>query len=85
MKKSDLMFGAGIVVVGVGLYVLSVTTGRHPPEIPPDMKHISAKTNAECMVCHAQGKESPLKVGHPPKEQCLECHKFKASGHGVMR
>ena len=84
MKKRDLLFVAGVAVVVAVLYVLS-TTGRKPPDIPPDLKHASLTTKQECLACHAPGMESPLNDKHPPKDQCFECHKLKSGGHGVMR
>ena len=84
MKRRDMLFIVGVVLVVAVLYFLS-TTGRKAPDIPPDVKHASLTTNQECLDCHAPGRESPLKEKHPPKEQCLECHKLKTGGHGVMR
>jgi hypothetical protein len=34
-------------------------------------------TNDSCAACHGPGKRSPLKSSHPPKEDCLLCHKMK--------
>jgi hypothetical protein len=83
MKARDLLFVVGTIVVVVALYLLSLT-GAKPPAIPPDAKHIAAKTKEECLVCHGKDKVYPMKV-HPPKDQCFECHKYKEAGHGVMR
>ncbi len=83
MKFRDLLFMLGIVIVVLALYLLSLT-GKKPPAIPPDAQHVAAKTIEDCKGCHAPGKVYPLKV-HPPKDQCFECHKYKETGHGVMR
>jgi hypothetical protein len=56
------------------LYFLS-SSGKKPPRIPADAIHGALKTNESCLTCHAPGKSVPLKDAHPPKEQCLACHK----------
>ncbi len=84
MKPKGMSFAIFVIVVLAVLYVLSLS-GRKPPAIPPDLVHVSAKTKEDCQTCHGEGKASPLKKEHPPKDQCFECHKFKQSGHGVMR
>ena len=81
MKRRDTLFIAGVALVVAVLFVLS-TTGRKPPDIPQDVKHAALTTNKQCLACHAPGLESPLKEKHPPKEQCLECHKLKPGGQG---
>jgi hypothetical protein len=84
MKRNDILFAVGVVAVVAVLYVLSVS-GKKPPDIPPDMDHVAAKTKEDCKACHDKDKISPLPQGHPFKDQCPECHRLKASGHGVMR
>jgi hypothetical protein len=84
MKKRDIYFAAIILVLVAVLYVLSIS-GKKPPAIPPDTVHVAAATKEDCLGCHAEGKSSPLRKEHPPKDQCFECHKMKATGHGVMR
>jgi hypothetical protein len=29
-----------------------------------------------CVICHAPGKQAPLKDTHPPKDECFTCHKI---------
>lgn len=70
---SIILLGFAILVF---LFFLS-TGGKKPPLIPADTKHQSITTDAACIECHAPGKMSPLKPSHPPKEQCLVCHKVK--------
>lgn len=67
-----ILFAAAILL---GLFFLS--SGKKPPLIPSDARHNSITTDAACLECHAPGKQSPLKPSHPPKEQCLTCHKVK--------
>ena len=65
-----------LVAVGIvaALFFLS-STGKQPPMIPGDVAHQSVITEKGCATCHAPGQASPLDRDHPPKEQCLICHK----------
>ncbi len=73
MKSTwSLLLIAG-AIVGV-LFFLS-TTGKQPPAIPDDAAHRTVAAQEECLRCHAPGMQAPLKAAHPPKEQCLICHK----------
>lgn len=67
-----ILFAAAVLLV---LFFLS--SGKKPPFIPADARHQSITTDAACTECHAPGKQAPLKPSHPPKEQCLVCHKAK--------
>ena len=73
MKKSWPLIVAGAAVLIV-LFFAS-TAGKKPPFIPLDSFHAGLKTNEACLPCHAPGKQAPLKDAHPPKEQCVVCHK----------
>ena len=68
-----ILFAAAIVLV---LFFLS-TSGKKAPFIPSDDLHRIINTETACTECHAPGKRAPLKPSHPPKEQCLVCHKVK--------
>jgi hypothetical protein len=70
-----IIAAAAIIVV---LVFLSFT-GKKAPFIPPDTIHSAITTQEGCAACHAPGKQAPLKASHPPKEQCLICHKIKKS------
>ena len=74
MKKNILF----IAVAAAILLVLFFLSSRNKaPFIPADDLHKSVTTNEACGDCHAPGKGAPLKESHPPKEQCLICHKAK--------
>ncbi len=73
MKNTWTLVIAAVVIIA-GLYFLS-TSGKKPPLIPSDTVHSAVLTQEGCVACHAPGKQAPLKEGHPPKEQCLVCHK----------
>ena len=73
MKRSwPLVIGAISVVAF--LFFLS-TSGKKPPFMPADSAHDGLMTNESCAPCHEQGKQRPLKETHPPKEQCVVCHR----------
>jgi hypothetical protein len=73
--KKNVLFIAVAVAVLIFLFYLSMS--KKVPLIPGDDLHRSVTTNEACGECHAPGKRAPLKEGHPPKEQCLICHKAK--------
>jgi len=76
MKRNDLLFVIAVVAVVGFLYYLS-TTGKKPPFIPADAQHMATATNEDCAGCHGKDKQYAIKGPHPPKEQCLTCHKYK--------
>lgn len=74
MKSSK---GFILVAVVILLVLFFLSSGKKPPIIPADNLHQSITTDAACTECHAPGRMAPLKPSHPPKEQCLICHKVK--------
>ena len=85
LKMRDWFF---IAIIGAILAILLVNTGgQKPRNVPSDNKHrpllnaISegkAREEVEkaCTSCH-NARAIPLPKNHPPKEQCLICHKGK--------
>ncbi len=73
MKSTWSLILLAAVIVGA-LYFIS-TTGKKAPAIPGDDVHHAITKQEDCVQCHAPGKQAPLKATHPPKEQCLVCHK----------
>jgi hypothetical protein len=73
--KNNMVFLAGAAAVLIVLLFLS--SGRKIPPIPVDDLHRNITADSVCRECHAPGKGAPLKDSHPPKEQCLVCHKTK--------
>ena len=76
--KSTWQLIIAVAVIIVVLVFLS-STGKKAPLIPPDNIHSAITSQENCAACHAPGKQAPLKENHPPKEQCLICHKVKKS------
>ena len=73
MKNSWSLIAAAAALIAI-LFFIS-TSGKKPPVIPRDAIHTAITTQEGCSACHAPGKQSPLHGVHPPKEQCLVCHK----------
>lgn len=84
VARKDWIFVAVIVAL---LGALFVSTGKAKVKnVPFDEKHsrfyTAMHTGGErielekgCAACHGS-TSSPLSKGHPPKEQCLLCHKL---------
>ena len=85
LTKRDLLTIAAVVLV---LVVLVMSTFREKAKrVPADDKHRASyeaikkggdRTEVErgCIPCH-NSQAIPLPKKHPPKEQCLICHKIK--------
>lgn len=82
--KNTLIF---LVFVLAVLALLSMISGKRvpPPLIPQDSQHIVFNDPAVCLECHGLDKVAPLKKAHPPKRECLECHKVKSEGKNNKR
>jgi len=72
--KNTLIFVAFVLVVVGFLFSIS---GKKYPQMPADANHIGVTDTALCMECHGPGKQFPQKATHPPKSECLKCHKQK--------
>ena len=84
ITKKDILLIAGIALVLVILIIGSTRNKGH--QIPGDEKHrpfidavskgLDRKASEEgCVRCH-NPRSRPLPKNHPPKEQCLICHKI---------
>jgi hypothetical protein len=83
-SKRDLFFVAVIAaVLGTLLMSTGITKAKN---VPYDDRHIKflddmhsgvdrAKVEKDCAACHGI-RSIPLSKAHPPKEQCLLCHKL---------
>jgi hypothetical protein len=74
MKKNILFIAVAAAVL---IFLFYLSTSKKVPLIPDDDLHRIVATNEACSACHAPGMRAPLKATHPPKEQCLICHKVK--------
>ena len=89
ITKRDLLAIAALVFL---LAVLIVSTGREKAKmVPADDKHRPfyeamekgadrVETERKCTTCH-NPRTNPLPKKHPPKEQCLICHKLHPARH----
>jgi hypothetical protein len=69
--------GLAIFVLAVLLLLFFLSSNKKVPPIPSDALHSGITMDTGCAACHGPGKQAPLKPNHPPKEQCLVCHKKK--------
>ena len=76
MKYLGAVFLAALAAV---IMAVLVHEGRHAPFIPQDIFHSMVINTTACTTCHTPGKQAPLKASHPPKEECMFCHKSKQS------
>ncbi len=85
-KIRDWLFIAVIGAIFAALVLINIG-GEKPRNVPPDERHrplIDLLANGKhreevekkCASCHNAGAH-PLPKNHPPKEQCLICHKAK--------
>ncbi len=72
--KNTFIFIAFVLFVLGFLYSIS---GSRAPRIPEDKLHKIIDTTVTCIECHSATGETPRGEKHPPKDQCLECHKVK--------
>lgn len=72
--KNSLLFLVFVLAVLGFLYAIS---GKKYSRMPADANHIGVTDIALCMECHGVGKQYARKPTHPPKFECLKCHKQK--------
>jgi hypothetical protein len=70
----------GIIVLALTIlaFLFFLSSRKKAPMLPDDEAHKQVQSNSLCQTCHGPGKQSPLKPSHPPKEQCLLCHRTGA-------
>jgi hypothetical protein len=74
LQKNLVFFGGTLLVVGT----LTMLSGRREKRyVPLDEHHPRPLAVETCRDCHAPGKMAPQPAKHPPKEQCMLCHRDK--------
>ena len=73
MKHVAIFLVFVLLVVGL-LYSVS---GTKSPRIPDNENHLVFDREDVCMECHGPEGVVPRRDTHPPKDQCLQCHKVK--------
>jgi mono/diheme cytochrome c family protein len=66
-----------LVFVALIVGLLFTLSGNKSPRIPNDEYHVVFDAEEVCRGCHGPEGDAPRKETHPPKDQCLECHKVK--------
>ncbi|MEK6742528.1 MAG: hypothetical protein AABZ15_02910 [Nitrospirota bacterium] len=69
--------GLLLAALAAAMMVVFALADRNAPFIPSDVFHTIVINNSACTTCHTPGKQAPLKVSHPPKEECMFCHRMK--------
>jgi hypothetical protein len=75
--KHTVLF-VGFVVIVIGL--LSTISGKRAERIPDNEYHINLSDSAYCLTCHGPGQKFARFDTHPPKDDCIACHKIKKQG-----
>lgn len=70
-----------VVFILLVLVFLIAISGKRASPVPDDTVHAGVLEVASCLTCHAQGRQTPLKASHPPKDQCLICHASSKDCH----
>ena len=68
-----------LAALAAAMMVVFALADRHVPFIPRDIFHTIVINNAACRTCHTPGKQAQMKASHPPKEECMLCHKTRQS------
>ncbi len=71
--KKNIVFAVSVLLIVAVLYIVS--TEEIVP-VPLDREHQN-KAETTCLECHGENREHQLKKEHPPKYQCLQCHKLQ--------
>jgi len=72
MKNNITIIVSALAILA---FLFFLSSRKKAPALPGDEAHQQVMSNSFCQTCHGPGKQSPLKPSHPPKEQCLLCHK----------
>lgn len=65
-----------VAVLGV-LGLLYAISGERSNRLPEDSTHMLEVSPEACMACHGPGMIKPRGKKHPPKDDCMKCHKRK--------
>lgn len=70
----NIIFVIGMLAV-LGLFI--AISGDRAHQMPSDENHISVTDVELCKACHIQEGMTMVSEKHPPKFECLKCHKIK--------
>ena len=74
-KKSDYI-AIGLAIAVIALVSLLPSPRDNNPPAPNDLAHRGIKLEKDCLACHVQGGERPLKERHPKRPDCFKCHRL---------
>ena len=75
LQKNLVFFGGSLLMVGTLTFLAAERKTRYVPE---DENHPRPLAVTLCRDCHGGGKMSPQLAKHPPKDQCMLCHRDRA-------
>lgn len=75
LQKNLIFIAGSLLVVGLLAFLAGARKTRY---VPQDENHPRPLVVALCRDCHAPGKLAPQSPKHPPKEQCMLCHRDRA-------
>lgn len=73
LRNNLIFIAAALGVLGL-LYAIS---GERSNRIPEDRTHMIEAGPEACLQCHGPGMIHPRSAKHPPKDDCMKCHKRK--------
>jgi cell division protein FtsN len=84
VTKRDVL-AVAVVIIVIVVFIMSAAH-KKPKQVPIDDKHHAFYQSVEkgqdrvevekgCVICH-NPQAIPLSKQHPPKEQCLICHRL---------
>jgi hypothetical protein len=71
-QKSLVFYGGALLMVGTLAFLAKDPPARY---VPVDDNHPRPLVVAACRDCHAPGAMAPQSPDHPPKDQCMLCHR----------
>ena len=75
LQKTVVFYGGTLLMVGT----LSLLAGqREKRYVPEDEHHPRPLVVTTCLECHSPDGMAPQPATHPPKEQCMLCHRDRA-------
>ncbi|MBI4826531.1 MAG: hypothetical protein HY807_08965 [Nitrospirae bacterium] len=72
--QKNILFVLGMLAVFGFFYAIS---GDRAHQMPPDENHIAVTDVELCKGCHMPEGRTMVSEKHPPKFECLKCHKIK--------
>ena len=79
LQKSLIFYGGTFLVV---LTLALLAKGRPARYVPVDDDHPRPLAVERCLDCHGAGKDAARSAKHPPKDQCMLCHRDKLKKKG---